>query len=166
MRIALDTEGKRVDASKADRNQKYMCPVCGEPVIPKAIESKYVCSHFAHKTDSHCDEWKSDMSEWHYNWQEKFSVECREIVLEKDGIKHRADILINDVVIEFQHSPISVEEFNARNQFYLECGKSLIWIFDLTGKIRLMKESNFYFNRNNIVLKLLRMRPHFYNYNS
>ena len=35
-------------------------------------------------------------------------------------------------VIEFQHSPITAEEFNVRNQFYLTYGKKVIWIFDLS----------------------------------
>lgn len=49
-------------------------------------------------------------------------------------LKHRADVLINDYVIEFQHSPISFEEFNERNWFYNYCGYKVIWIFDMQDK--------------------------------
>lgn len=163
MKIALDANGNRVDAKVADKGQTYSCPVCGEKVVPKATISKVICPHFAHKAKSLCDEWKSDMSEWHYSWQEKFPLGCREVVLEKDGVKHRADVLIKDTVIEFQHSPISVEEFNARNQFYLGCGKHVIWIFDMTNKIKLTNESGFYFGHSNI-LKLSRIRHCFRDY--
>lgn len=136
MRIAHDVSGNRVDASKALHKTVYTCPVCGESVILKAVDSKAMRPHFSHRAKSLCDEWKSDMSEWHYSWQEKFPVECREVILEKDGVKHRADVLIKDRVIEFQHSPISAEEFNARNEFYLGCGKKLIWIFDMAPSIK------------------------------
>ena len=49
-------------------------------------------------------------------------------------IKHRADVLINNYVIEFQHSPISFEEFRERNWFYTHCGYKVIWVFDMQDK--------------------------------
>ena len=49
LRIALDTNGNRVDAKVADKGQIYTCPVCGEKVVPKATISKLICPHFAHK---------------------------------------------------------------------------------------------------------------------
>lgn len=45
-------------------------------------------------------------------------------------LKHRADVCINGYVIEFQHSPISAEEFAERNVFYTLAGYKVIWIFD------------------------------------
>ena len=47
-------------------------------------------------------------------------------------LKHRADVRACGYVIEFQHSPISREEFNERNWFYTRCGCKVIWIFDMT----------------------------------
>lgn len=37
---------------------------------------------------------------------------------------------IKGYVIEFQHSPISKDEFNKRNKFYTDAGYNLIWLFD------------------------------------
>ena len=38
------------------------------------------------------------MSEWHCSWQEKFPAECREVVLEKDGVKHyTTEIIAGDM---------------------------------------------------------------------
>lgn len=56
-------------------------------------------------------------------------------------IIHRADVLVGNLVIEFQHSPLTAEEFNERTWFYQRAGKKILWIFDLreqfqTGKIR------------------------------
>ena len=90
-----------------------------------------------HKKGTQClDGWSHDMSEWHRAWQEKFPEECREVVVEKNGVKHRADVLINNTVIEFQHSPITNEEILERNNFYLSCGYPVVWVFDATDKIK------------------------------
>lgn len=77
------------------------------------------------------------MSEWHRAWQNCFPKECREVVVQSDGVKHIADVLINKkTVIEFQHSPITAEEIAERNRFYTECGYKVVWVFDADGKIR------------------------------
>ena len=76
------------------------------------------------------------MSEWHRAWQNCFPKECREVVVQSDGVKHIADVLINKTVIEFQHSPITAEEIAKRNRFYTECGYKVVWVFDADGKIR------------------------------
>ena len=127
MEFALDRDGKRVHAGDADKNEEYTCPVCGAKVIPR--QGKINIDHFAHVTPCE-DAWAYDMSEWHRSWQEQFPKGNREIVLECDGEKHRADVLAYGYVLEFQHSPISREEFNRRNNFYIKAGKKVIWIFD------------------------------------
>ena len=65
---------------------------------------------------------------------------------------HRADVFINNTVIEFQHSPISVKEFDERNQFYTRNGHTLVWLFDWTEQYGDKLTSNeeetvFYWNR-------------------
>ncbi len=94
--------------------------------------------HFAHEHGSDCDsDFKTpDMSEWHRCRQSLFIKRCREVtIIDKEtGEKHRADVMIyNKYVIEFQHSSISAEEFERRNEFYNRCGYVVIWIFDLSS---------------------------------
>ena len=137
MYIALDFNKKRVSIENSSRECEYFCPICGEKLIIRAIDSKSVRKHFAHKRNTICfDDFTHDMSEWHYNWQLKFPEDTREIVVEKNGIKHRADILINNTVIEFQHSPITSDEIKKRNEFYLACGYNMVWVFDANDKIK------------------------------
>ena len=135
MLIANDKYGNRVSIENALSKGEYFCPVCGSPLIVKN-KGKKKHPHYAHRNLVECD-W-GDMSEWHIAWQERFPEECREVVLENNGEKHRADILLKEynTVIEIQHSPISKEEFNIRNKFYTDCGFELIWIFDADNKIR------------------------------
>ena len=137
MFIALDKDKNRIAIEDAVSDVSYLCPVCGNPVIVKAANSSNVRTHFAHKRNSLClDDWHHDMSEWHLEWQSKFPIENREVVVENSGATHRADILINGTVIEFQHSPISAEEFDARNSFYKGCGYRVVWLFDVTDKMK------------------------------
>jgi len=72
------------------------------------------------------------MSDWHIGWQERFPEECREITLESNGNKHRADVLIDKTVLEFQHSHLSSDEFNDRNEFYTSLGYHVVWVFDFS----------------------------------
>ena len=136
MYIALDLNKERIQIENASSDKEYFCPICGEKLIIKAIGSKSVRTHFAHKNRKDCDDFSHDMSDWHYNWQCCFPENTREIVLENNGIKHRADILINNTVIEFQHSPISADEIRERNEFYLSCGYNMVWVFDANDKIK------------------------------
>ena len=137
MFIANDKNRERISIENAIIGEEYFCPICNAPLTIKAKNSEAVSAHFAHKKGTEClDTWSHDMSEWHREWQEKFPEQCREVVVEKEGIKHRADVLINNTVIEFQHSPITSEEIFARNKFYLSCGYRVVWVFDATDKIR------------------------------
>ena len=137
MFIALNSNGERISIENAIKNNEYFCPICGEPLIIRAANSFAVKTHFAHKRGTVCyDDWTHDMSEWHLSWQKRFPEQYREVIIEKNGIKHRADICIKNTVIEFQHSPITAEEIVKRNDFYISCGYQVVWVFDATDKIK------------------------------
>ena len=134
MFIAYDENGEKVSITHAEKGGSYYCPICHEKLIVKKKGEKKA-AHFSHKPDSSCiDDW-GDMSEWHLGWQDRFPEQYREVVLEKDGEKHRADICIEEkkLVIEFH---ISCDEFNRRNRFYTDCGYRLVWVLDAAGKIK------------------------------
>lgn len=158
MRYGLDKNGKRVSIDATNENEDYFCPVCGEKLVLK--KGKVNVHHFAHWPDSQCtDSWHYDMSDWHRIWQERFPEETREVVKEKNGIKHRADVLIEDkqIVIEFQKSPLTADEFNDRNNFYNSLGYKVIWVFDLTDQY----ENNSIFNYEGNLYKWVRPKRTF-----
>lgn len=134
---AVDCNGVFVSIDDADMGTQYYCPICGQPLIQKrGMVREHHFSHVGQKNGSsspiNCsDLWKYDKSDWHIAWQKRFPVECYEKVLIRGKQKHIADIVINNLVIEFQHSSISLEEFRERNTFYSSCGYSVIWVFDL-----------------------------------
>ena len=96
MYIALDSSNNRVEISNAMKGDEYFCPLCKSKLIVK--KGKIKQPHFAHQTCLDCDEWSSDMSDWHKQWQERFPEEYREVVITgSTGEKHRADVLINNI---------------------------------------------------------------------
>lgn len=135
MIFAIDKDGKRIHIDSTHVKNDYFCPVCGEKLVLKKGEIR--AHHFAHQKSSECsDSWHYDMSIWHMNWQARFPLETQEIVKIKEDQKHRADVLLEDVkvVFEFQHSPMTTEEFDDRNSFYNSLGYKVIWIFDLSDQ--------------------------------
>lgn len=129
MYYAVNAEGKRVFIEDAQPGDQYFCPQCGELLVQKKGSMRE--HHFAHMMNIDCDPWKYDMSEWHRSWQSLFPESTREVVVQYDGEKHRADVLVGRTVIEFQHSPMTSQEFWKRNYFYRNAGYFVMWIFDM-----------------------------------
>lgn len=145
MFLALNDNNKLIHIDNYNPHNNYYCPVCGNKVIGKRGDIRI--HHFAHFNSECSDHWNYDMSEWHYDWQQQFPKENQEVVLSKGLKKHRADVLINNTVIEFQHSPIFKEEFEERNSFYTALGYKVIWVFDVieaqnTGRLEYIDNRN------------------------
>ena len=124
---AKDKNGNIVYIDEAVKGEEYFCPICEKRVIQKLGDVRE--HHFAHISEC-TDLWQYDESEWHKEWKNKFPKENREVVVGE----HRADVLINNLVVEFQHSKISIEEFRARNDYYREKGYNIVWLFDVSGE--------------------------------
>jgi competence protein CoiA len=119
---AINTNGRKVSAR---RGVIGFCPTCNEKLIPKC--GRIMKHHWAHPGKD-CDPWHEPETNWHLYWKKRVPKDCREVTIEKDGEKHRADIVTrNGTVIELQHSSISVDEIEKREKFY---GK-IIWLFDV-----------------------------------
>ena len=162
MFIAKDIDGNIVTIEEAELfanenpniKRKYFCPSCGAELNIDSKESKYKRIHFKHKKGTLCnDDWTYDMSEWHRNWQNCFPKECQEVVMENaQGEIHRADVCINNFVIEFQHSTITAEEIERRNIFYTALGYHIVWVFDASNKLK--DNGNVLFDENYPITRL------------
>lgn len=65
------------------------------------------------------------MTQWHLDWQDAVPPERREVTIGK----HRADIVAPDgTVFEIQHSYLSVDDIQAREEFY---GSKMYWVWDV-----------------------------------
>ena len=144
MQFAVDYNDNRVHIDETHSNQEYYCPYCGAPLTTKKGEIRQ--HHFAHKQNHLCsDTWERshsyDISPWHNEWQLLFPKENQEVKLSLGDTKHRADVMIDRTVIEFQHSIMPVKAFDDRNNFYFNLGNKVIWLFDLSD---LLEDQLFY----------------------
>ena len=101
------------------------CPHCGAETISKCGRIKMW--HWAHKTKEVCDPWWENETEWHRKWKNEFPNDWQEIshIDPDSGEKHIADVKAdNGLVLEFQNSPMPIEEMKARESYY----KNMIWI--------------------------------------
>lgn len=133
---AKNKEGILTYISEAIKGEMYYCQICNQPMLQRRCVTKI--DHFAHYSPHGnnniipcSDHWGYDKTEWHLKWQKSFPVDAMERVLEFHGNKHIADVLVGNVVVEFQHSPISLSDFTERNNFYTLLGYKVIWVFDL-----------------------------------
>ena len=123
MLYALSDNGEKISACP---EAEAFCPECGNGVISKCGQINIW--HWAHEAEGDCDSWAECETPWHLNWKKKWPSDCVEVLIKKNGVKHRADILtFQGTVIELQHSPISPDEIYQRQEFY----KNMIWIADL-----------------------------------
>lgn len=127
-----DSFNNKVHIDSSSAKVEYHCPICDSKLVRRMGEIK--AHHFAHIKGMTCrDTWHyEEMCEWHSSWQNRFPKEYQEVVKQHNNRRHRADILIenNKLVIEFQHSKLSIDEFRDRNSFYKSLGYKVIWIFD------------------------------------
>lgn len=157
---SLDNKGQLIDIDTAIKcpTEKYFCCSCNGELIVKNGDVRV--PHFAHISKYNCDDYDNDMSEWHRNWQKRFPLKNREVILKIDKdfqhgllfdkycskrLIHRADVLCYGYVLEFQNSPITSEEFEARNYFYTLLEYKVVWIFNMielkkNGKINYLDE--------------------------
>lgn len=147
MFYALDKNDIRIHISETSNTETYFCQICNQKlklISEHQRNGQNISAHFSHigkpSNDSRIyipctDTWHYCKSEWHLAWQNMFPKEFQERVVSNGVEKHIADVLLNDTVVEFQHSSISIKEFRERNDFYNECGYDVIWVFDLSDQI-------------------------------
>lgn len=120
--------GRRVDIADAKSGDKGLCPLCGEVLV--ARKGTIRTPHWWHRNGRMCDSWYEPMGNWHRFWQNKFPKEWQEVSLSNEGIKHIADIYLENsgYVIECQYSSIPAEKIREREDFY----EKMIWIVNGT----------------------------------
>ncbi len=168
MLVAYDKDRNRIYANVSERCKECFCPECGKPLVHKMGEIK--AHHFAHKADSDCPygKDKDSKSEWHIHMQELFPPESLEVRFKDEvtGEVHIADVYLESskTVIEFQHSPIDIDEFRKRTLFHENGGRRIVWVFDERGKdpdsefgrFRKEEENRYLSCHNNLHFKWMR----------
>lgn len=108
-----------------NKKEKYL--VCSNKNELSKYESEKKESFFRHKTAKY-------MTKWHMDWQKKF--ELNEIAIGNC----RADAVINNIILEFQHSEINSELVITRQKNYINHNKELYWIIDCNDNSVIIKD--------------------------
>ena len=135
--------GYEVRASKALKGKDfvYRCkdPNCPSPeMILVAGEREKRRPHFRHKSNCGC-RFGAGETDWHLEWKSHF--DRIEVDMGVDSVTNEhnyADAVVRDrsgkdVVIEFQHSAISLKEQEDCERFYTSTG-GMVWVHDASGK--------------------------------
>lgn len=128
MRVAY-YKGKRVHITSYDSSMKgHIFCSAGCSLIAK--RGDIIAHHYAHKSKTQCScGGKTGM--WHLIWQDRAPSYCQEIMMNKNGMRRFADINVDNIVVEIQHSPMNKKEIISREEFYTETmGYNLVWVFD------------------------------------
>ncbi len=121
-----NVDGLKVEACPGEHGH---CTFCGSEMIAKCGELNVW--HWAHKSKEVCDIFSENETPWHREWKDGIPADQCEVTIIREGTRHQADIVTHDgIVVEVQHSPISVAKIRKREEFY---GK-MVWILDLTEK--------------------------------
>lgn len=119
MNLAHSEDGELLEPT---RDIPGFCPICHTRLIPRMGRYRY--HHWAHKPGAECDPWAEESS-WHYGWKQEVDKKFQEVVIDREGIKHRADIrLPTGIIVEFQKRSLDPNEWEAREVVY---GK-MIWV--------------------------------------
>lgn len=130
MQFAIDPSKNRIHAKDAAKEVTYLCPICEKELSLK--KGQVLAPHFAHYPNKRCiDSWKYDESGWQQNHQRAFPPEVQEVMVKCEGEIHRADILIGNTVILFQHEPITANFFYTKTNFFQKADKTVFWVFDI-----------------------------------
>jgi len=73
MKYAL-VDGKRLEATRKARGT---CQCCGAPMIARCGSVRI--DHWAHKSQSNCDPWWENETEWHRSWKNRFHEDWQEV---------------------------------------------------------------------------------------
>lgn len=112
----------------------FVCPCCRQPVIYK--HGQYRIPHFSHKSKVDCIGFSENESQTHLKGKLMFKQQVEamghpvEIEATMMSIEQRADVFLPDdqLVLEYQCSPISFSEIARRTRNYRSLGYDVIWI--------------------------------------
>jgi len=108
MYTAINNQGKKVAIEESNDWDNYFCEFC-ESKLTRKLGLIYQ-HHYAHTSLLSCDSWRSNKTEWHRRWQATFPVLNQEVIISNVKGKHIADVSLENCVLEFQHSPLSIKD--------------------------------------------------------
>lgn len=131
--MALDQQ-KLINASSANKQKRYTCPICHEVVIFK--NGPKIIMHFAHFAASNCVNSKGETQNHLRGKQQLFhdligQYPLIELEVYLEDIKQRPDLLADKLAFEYQCSPITNQRLQERVSGYNSQKIKSIWILGM-----------------------------------
>jgi predicted RNA-binding Zn-ribbon protein involved in translation (DUF1610 family) len=134
------------DITEDNKNNTYSCPMCGSNLIPKAIKSTQVTSHFAHVDASKCN--SETMIHWWF--KNKFLEKGDSFTIISD--KERTYIC-KEIMIE--HSIETSERIYQPDVTVItECGNTIYFEMDYSNKKQVKDYIDIWLELKNIVVEV------------
>jgi competence protein CoiA len=125
----LDMSPKAIEALKKD---KYFCPACNQQVYIK--NGRIKLPHFAHFVKSSCSFYAEPETQEHLALKQVFAKWCEQQQLPYEvekflpALNQRPDLLIGNLAVEIQCSPLSIQRLIERTKCYQKHGYRPLWI--------------------------------------
>ncbi|ALS01245.1 hypothetical protein ATZ33_07640 [Enterococcus silesiacus] len=114
------------------KGKAYFCPACNHPVRIK--NGKVKLPHFSHYNQSFCTLDSEGETIEHLALKEVFATWCEKQAIQYEvekylpALNQRPDLLIGNIAVEIQCSPMSVQRLVERTKSYQKHGYFPIWI--------------------------------------
>lgn len=131
MLTAYDQSNHKIYAQHASKSESYFCPICKEQLVLKQGTSKI--AHFAHQhRHNHPKHLSESIEHQRYKlqlYQQSVSAGYTpELEVYLPEIQQIPDLLVEQLAIEIQLSPISVDDLQQRTQGLQKLGYRVIWV--------------------------------------
>lgn len=136
-----------IDEIKEDnRNDTYLCPVCGSNLKPKAVKSKQVTSHFAHIDASKCN----SESQIHFWFKHKFIEKGDKFTVAADKVR---EYVCKDILVE-KYYETEYGTYKPDVTITTECGNTIYFEMAFSNKKKVKDYLDLWLELKNIVVEV------------
>jgi hypothetical protein len=134
------------EVNENNKNNTYLCPVCGSNLKPKAVKSKQITSHFAHVDASKCN----SESQIHFWFKHRFLEKGDKFTVSADKVR---EYMVNDILVE---RPYEVENgiYKPDVTILTECGNTIYFEMAFTNKKQVKDYLDIWLELKNIVVEV------------
>jgi hypothetical protein len=134
------------EINEQNKNNTYLCPVCGSNLKPKAVKSKQVTSHFAHVDASKCN----SESQIHFWFKHKFLEKGDKFTVVADEV---TEYVCQDILVEH---PYEIENGTYKPDVTIltECGNTISFEMAFTNKKKVKDYLDMWLELKNIVVEV------------
>jgi hypothetical protein len=134
------------EVNEENKNNTYMCPVCGSDLKPKAISSKRVTPHFAHMDSSKCN----SESQIHFWFKHKFLEKGDKFTVAADKAR---DYICKEIIVEKEYT---VGDYTYRPDVTVltECGEIIYFEMAFSNKKKVKDYLDIWLELKNVVVEV------------